>query len=67
MLSRLFVIKKKDIRVACDFEAESTLIYLRMMVTITLGRIMQLLVRYGIRAVKQLLAMKKQRKKVESV
>ena len=67
VLTRAFVIRKKHIRIACDFEAEKTVIFLRLDITITLGRILALLVRYGIRALKQLRKSKISSKKVESV
>lgn len=67
MLERAFVIKKRDIHIGCDFESDKTVIYARLDITITLGRIVGLLVRYGIRAVKLLLKTKKLSKKVESV
>ena len=49
-LERLFVIKKRDVQVRCDFTASETTLYLRVDVSITLGRLLWLLTRYGIRA-----------------
>lgn len=54
-LERFFVIKKRDVQVECDFTAEQTLIYAQIDVTLTLGRLLYLLVRYGVRALKQYL------------
>lgn len=62
LLERCFVIKKRDLEVECDFVAEETLIYARLDLTITLGRIISLGVRYGIRAVRELLKIMKSRK-----
>ena len=50
LLERAFVIKKRDIEVECDFTASETLIIARLDITITLGRLIALVVRYGIRA-----------------
>lgn len=55
LLERLFVIKKRDIQVACDFTQSQTTIYVRGDITITLGRLLGLLVRYGWRAIRQYL------------
>lgn len=52
-LERLFVIKKRDVQVCCDFTADKTTLYLQAMVTITVGRLLGLLARYGIRACKE--------------
>ena len=49
-LERFLKIKKKDLRVDCDFMADQTLVYVRVDVTITLGRVLVLAVRYGARA-----------------
>lgn len=61
-LERLFVIKKRDIQVECDFTASETLVIARLDVTITLGRLLSLGVRYGLRALKEFLTIKKKRK-----
>ncbi len=49
-LERLFVIKHRTVAVNCDFTADETIILARLDLTITLGRIVALLVGYGIRA-----------------
>ena len=61
-LERLFVIKKRDIQVECDFTASETLVIARLDVTITLGRLLSLGVRYGLRALKEFLTIKRKRK-----
>ena len=43
-LERLFVIKKRNIEVACDFTASQTLVKFRSEATITLGRLVSLAV-----------------------
>lgn len=62
LLERCFVIKKRDLEVECDFEASETLIIARADVTITLGWLLAILVKYGLRALKQYLNIKNQRK-----
>jgi len=61
-IERLFVIKKRNIEVECDFLAEQTLVFARLDATITVFRTLHLLSRHGIKAIKQLLELKKLRK-----
>ena len=61
-LERFLVIKRRDIQVECDFTASNTLILVHVDLTITLGRIICLLVRYGVRALRQYLLIMKKRK-----
>ena len=61
-LSRFFVIQKKDIQVECDFVEEKTKIYARLELTITLGRLLALTVRYGWRALCAFIKIKNERK-----
>lgn len=61
-LERLFVIKKRDIEVECDFTAEKTLIFARLDLTITIGRILSLGVVHGIRILRRYLQIMKTRK-----
>lgn len=60
-MQRVFVIQKRDVEVQCDFLGEETKVVFAMNLTITLGRILGLLVKYGIRAVAILLKMKNQK------
>lgn len=62
LLERAFVIQKRDIEVECDFTASETLVIARLDITITLGRIIALAVRYGIRALREYLKIMKLRK-----
>lgn len=62
LLEQCFVIKKRDVQVECDFEASKTVVIVRADLTITLGRILALVVRYGIRALKEFLNIQKTRK-----
>lgn len=61
-LERIFVIKKRDLNVECDFTASQTLVTAALDITITLGRLIGLLVVYGIRILKEFLKIKKKRK-----
>ena len=58
-LERLFVIKKRDIQVECDFTAEEISVIAHMDITITLGRLLTLAVVYGIRVLFEFLSMKR--------
>ena len=61
-LERIFVIRKRNIEVECDFMAEQTLVIARVEVTITVGRLLATLVRYGIRAMREYLKITNKRK-----
>ena len=61
-LERFFVIQKRNVEVECDFTANSTLIYAKADVTITVARALHLLGRYGIKVLKDLFELKKLRK-----
>lgn len=61
-LNRLFVIKRQDVRVNCDFTAEETTIAARLDLTITLGRVLALAAGYGARGLKTYLNIQKKRK-----
>lgn len=61
-LERLFVIKKRNLAVACDFTSNKTLIFARLDATITLGRTIHLLSLHGVKVVKEFLELKKLRK-----
>ena len=60
-LERLFIIKKRDVEVECDFTAESTVIYARLDLTVTLGRLIRLALRHGVPVFKAFKELKSQR------
>lgn len=60
-LESLFVIKKRDVEVQCDFEGSQTTISARLDLTITLGRLLSMIFRHGIRGVKEFLNFHKKR------
>ena len=48
-VDRMFTIRKRDIRVQCDFEATQTLVNARVDITLTLARLLGLVFGYGFR------------------
>lgn len=62
LLERAFVIKKRNIEVECDFWAKEMTIIAGLDLTITIGRIVSLLVRYAYRAIREFLKINKKRK-----
>lgn len=62
ILEQAFVIKKRDIRVDCDFTTTKTKVYARLDITITLGRLLSLGGVYGIRILREFLRISKLRK-----
>lgn len=62
MLERFFVIKKRDVDVSCDFAAEQTLIYVRIELTLTVWRILVLVIRHGWRAIRTYLKINEKKK-----
>lgn len=61
-LERFLVIKKRNVEIQCDFEADSTVVDAKLELTITLGRLLALIVVYAIRFLKEFLNFKKKRK-----
>ena len=61
-LEKWFVIKKRAVEVECDFTASETLVVAKIDVTITLGRLLSLLVTYAVRALKEYLNFRNKRK-----
>lgn len=58
-LERLFVIKKRDIQVECDFTAAQTCVVSCLDITISLGRLLGLALYYGIRVLIAFISMKR--------
>ena len=52
-LERLFVIRKRDVQVQCDFAGTRSSVTAGVDVTITLGRLLALLAVYGVRGLKE--------------
>jgi hypothetical protein len=62
MLEELFVIRKRDVDVSCDFTAEETKVYAAADITILTGRLLGLAVRYGYQALREYLKILNKRK-----
>ena len=61
-LEQIFVIKKRDVEIQCDFEASQTLVTACVEVTITLGRLLALVAVYGVRVIKEFMKLQNIRK-----
>ncbi len=61
-IERYFVVKKRDLEVECDFTSQSTLIFARMDLTITLGRVLSLGGWHGFRLLREYFRIMNQRK-----
>lgn len=61
-LEEWLVIKKRDVKIQCDFEGDKTLVTARLDLTITLARVFSVSFRYGIRAIKELMKILNKRK-----
>lgn len=57
-LEQMFVIKKRDVKVQCDFEATEILVKARLDLTITLGRLVAFGGRHGVRILKEFITLK---------
>ena len=62
-LERAFVIRRKNVEITCDFAASETLVAAAGDVTLTLGRAVCLTVRYGVRALREYLKIRKSKDK----
>jgi len=62
LINDIFVIKKHDINIQCNFENSESSITARLDITITLGRLLALVFVYGIRALKEFIIIINKRK-----
>lgn len=62
LLEELFVIKKRDVQVACDFVGSQTTLYLRVDAVLSLGRLLGMILRYGFRGIREYLKIIEKRK-----
>lgn len=60
-LETWFVIKKRDVEVLCDFEGSGNTVDARLDLSITLGRLLVLAVRYGVRGLREFLNFRNKR------
>lgn len=61
-LEEWFEIRKRDVEIECDFTASEMLVIARLDLSITLGRLISLVVVYAVRALKEFLNIKNKRK-----
>ena len=61
-LERFFRIRKKDIRVECDFEGDSSAVWARLDLSLTVARVLSLGLRHGTKALREYLKIMKLRK-----
>lgn len=61
LLERCFVIKKRNVQAQCDFESDETTIAARLDISVTVGRLLILLCRYGLRGIKEFMNFRKKR------
>ena len=52
-LERLFVIKKRNLEIACDYTAEQTLVEARIDIVITVGRLLGIVAYHGFRGLRK--------------
>ena len=62
ILEELFVIKKRDVQINCDFTAQETKIYAAADITILIGRLLGLVGKYGYLGLREFLKIRKKRK-----
>ena len=62
LLERIFVIKKRNVQVQCDFTADAATIVARLDLTITVGRLVGITVKYGFQALREFLKIKNKNK-----
>lgn len=61
-LERIFVIKKRDVEVECDFTSQTTTVYACIDLTITVARILSLGIRHGWHIIREYLRIMNERK-----
>ena len=62
ILEELFVIKKRDVQINCDFTAQETKIYAAADITILIGRLLGLVGKHGYLGLREFLKIRKKRK-----
>ena len=61
-LEETFVIRRRDIKVQCDFESSQTVITARLDISVTLARLLGFTFRHGFKALREFLKIMKKRK-----
>lgn len=61
-LEEIFVIRRRDIKMQCDFESTETKITARVDISVTIGRLLGFTLRHGTKALREFLKIMKKRK-----
>ena len=61
-LEEFLEIKKRDVKIQCDFEASKTLVTARLDLTISVGRILTMAIYHGVRVLKEFMKITNKRK-----
>jgi len=61
-LEETFVIRRRDVKIQCDFEASETKITARVDISVTIGRLLGFTLRHGTKALREYLNIMKKRK-----
>lgn len=61
-LEEIFVIRRRDIKMQCDFESSETKITARLDISVTIGRLLGFTLRHGTKALREFLKIMKKRK-----
>ena len=61
-LEEIFVIRRRDFRMQCDFESADTKINARLDISVTIGRLLGFTFRHGTKALREYLNIMKKRK-----
>ena len=61
-LEEIFVIRRRDIQMQCDFESAETKINARLDISVTIGRLLGFTFRHGTKALREYLNIMKKRK-----
>ena len=62
LLEQVFVIKKRDMEVECDYTSDETVIYARLDMNISIGKLLYIAVCYGVRGLREYFKIQNKRK-----
>ena len=60
-LNQFLIIKKQDVNVSCDFEGSNTTVEGRLDLTLTVGRLLSMVLRHGVKVIKEYFNFRKKR------
>ena len=61
-IEEMLVIRRRNVQIQCDFEADSTVVTARLDITVTMARTLGFLLRYGIRGIREFTKIMNKRK-----